>query len=182
MTPSRPPNPSRRPTQSYKSSASRSASKPAAPPILRPKTAAKPVTYNKAKHRLRSLLIFLLVAGPFILVAAIKQQWFQAPEPGPGFVVLDRVISGLSDDMKAQITLAIETPDQASADIVKLYSPKLRSLLFLTAARFESKELLTPLGKEQLADTLTAVFKKNVDGDRADLILGVHYMEFIIAN
>lgn len=171
-----------RSTQGAKPNASNVRSKQIYAPSAQVKPKPLPSS-SKIKRRLHATLIVLMLISPLMVGAILKWQWLQvATEPSPGFVVLDRVISSLGDDMKAQITLAIETPDKNSAEIIKLYTPKLRSMLFLTVAGFNSKELLTPQGKKHLANTLTEVFKKNVDPERSELILGVHYTEFVIAN
>jgi flagellar basal body-associated protein FliL len=123
-----------------------------------------------------------LATAPLVIGVFGTRRWGGSAFKPPGFVTLDRVVSTLDDEGRLQLKLAIETPDEDSAQVIGHYAPKLRSMMFLTAEDFTAKELRTSEGRMDLADTLLEVFKQNVDGNRSELILAVHFLEFLIGD
>lgn len=79
-----------------------------------------------------------------------------APKPKgpPTFLPMDSLVVNLSDpggDRFAQIGITLELADAKSAEEVKTYMPVIRSEVLKQVSRRSAEELLTPEGKDALA-------------------------------
>jgi flagellar FliL protein len=75
----------------------------------------------------------------------------------PAFVPLDPFIVNLTDrdtDRFAQIGLNLQVDDPKVADEMKVYMPAIRNSILLILSHKSSEELLSPEGKEKLADEI----------------------------
>lgn len=75
----------------------------------------------------------------------------------PAFVPLDPFIVNLTDrdtDRYAQIGLNLQVDDPKVADEMKVYMPAIRNSILLILSHKSSEELLSPEGKEKLADEI----------------------------
>ncbi len=88
----------------------------------------------------------------------------KAPKPDkdakaspPAFVPLDPFIVNLTDrdaDRYAQIGLNLQVDDPKVADEMKVYMPAIRNSILLILSHKSSEELLSPEGKETLAEEI----------------------------
>ncbi len=75
----------------------------------------------------------------------------------PTFLPLENMVVNLADpggERMAQIGITIELSDAHAADQVKLYLPSIRSGILLLISQRTSVNLLTPEGKQQLAEEI----------------------------
>jgi flagellar FliL protein len=75
----------------------------------------------------------------------------------PTYLPLDPFIVNLADretDRYAQIGITLELQSPAFADQMKAYMPAVRNAILMVITRKTSRELLEPMGKEQLADEI----------------------------
>jgi len=75
----------------------------------------------------------------------------------PTYLPLDPFIINLADresDRYAQIGITLEVQSPAFAEQMKTYMPAVRNAILMVITRKTSRELLEPMGKEQLADEI----------------------------
>jgi flagellar FliL protein len=75
----------------------------------------------------------------------------------PTYLPLDPFVVNLADretDRYAQIGITLELQSPAFADQMKAYMPAVRNAILMVITRKTSRELLDPMGKEQLADEI----------------------------
>jgi flagellar basal body-associated protein FliL len=111
-----------------------------------------------------------------------KPQFLKKGPPPPGFVDLGLMKRDLADGSLIQVQIVIRTPNKEAAEKIQHYLPKLRLAAVNTVGAQVGSDLITFEGKKGLRDVLLEEFKKEVDPDRAELLQGVSYTQFLMSN
>jgi flagellar FliL protein len=75
----------------------------------------------------------------------------------PTYLPLDPFVVNLADreaDRYAQVGITLEVESSVVADQMRAYMPSIRNAILMVITRKSSRELLDPMGKEQLADEI----------------------------
>jgi flagellar FliL protein len=75
----------------------------------------------------------------------------------PTYLPLDPFVVNLADrdsDRYAQVGITLEVESSVAADQMRAYMPAIRNAILMVITRKTSRELLDPMGKEQLADEI----------------------------
>lgn len=75
----------------------------------------------------------------------------------PTYLPLDPFVVNLADketDRYAQVGITLEVDNSVVADQMRAYMPSIRNAILMVITRKTSRELLDPMGKEQLADEI----------------------------
>ncbi len=88
--------------------------------------------------------------------AAAETSSHEAMSP-PTYLPLDPFVVNLADreaDRYAQVGITLEVESSVAADQMRAYMPAIRNAILMVITRKTSRELLDPMGKEQLADEI----------------------------
>ena len=75
----------------------------------------------------------------------------------PTYLPLDPFVVNLADkeaDRYAQVGITLEVESSVMADQMRAYMPSIRNAILMVITRKSSRDLLDPMGKEQLADEI----------------------------
>ena len=75
----------------------------------------------------------------------------------PTYLPLDPFVVNLADkeaDRYAQVGITLEVDSSVLADQMRAYMPSIRNAILMVITRKSSRDLLDPMGKEQLADEI----------------------------
>jgi flagellar FliL protein len=94
--------------------------------------------------------------GTSTAAAAAETSGHDASSP-PTYLPLDPFVVNLADresDRYAQVGITLEVESSVVADQMRAYMPAIRNAILMVITRKTSRELLDPMGKEQLADEI----------------------------
>jgi flagellar FliL protein len=94
--------------------------------------------------------------GASTAAAAAEASGHDASSP-PTYLPLDPFVVNLADresDRYAQVGITLEVESSVVADQMRAYMPAIRNAILMVITRKTSRELLDPMGKEQLADEI----------------------------
>lgn len=84
---------------------------------------------------------------------------YHAPEPGtpPTFLPLDSMVANLADpggNRVVQLGITLQIQDAKTSDAIKVYMPSIRNGILLLVSQHTADEILSPEGKEKLAQEI----------------------------
>lgn len=146
---------------------------------------AKPETAEAVKAPAKSKKLLIIIMGAVLLLALVAGGAFfyiskqrAAAEDGdgassentssshtaakmpPAYLPLDSMVVNLADpggEKVAQIGITLEVVDAHAVDTVKGFLPSIRSGILMLISQRTAEELLTPEGKQKLAQDILAV-------------------------
>ena len=110
-----------------------------------------------------------------------RPKVFEKGLPPPGFVDLGLLRRDLSNGDVVQVQIVIGTPTKDDAEKIQHYLPELRRVAVEVVGKENSADLIDFEGKRALRGKLLAAFQAVVDPDRADLLQGIVYTQFLIS-
>ncbi|WP_158529619.1 flagellar basal body-associated FliL family protein [Parvibium lacunae] len=100
--------------------------------------------------------------------------------PAPGFLDVGLLKREIITGDIVQVNIVIRTETKADAELLKHHLNDLRRAAIDIVGRQYGKEIAEYEGKRDLSRTLKIGFQEVIDRDRADLIKGVVFTDFLI--
>lgn len=110
-----------------------------------------------------------------------RPKVFDKGPPPPGFVDLGLLRRDVANGDFVQVQIVIGTPTKEDAEKIQHYLPELRRVAVEVVGKESSADLIDFEGKKALREKLLAAFQTVVDRDRADLLQGIVYTQFLIS-
>ncbi|MFN7834490.1 MAG: flagellar basal body-associated protein FliL [Burkholderiaceae bacterium] len=167
--------------------------------MAKPAVAAAGTDAVPKKSNMKLIVLVLVVvmllsggAGAFLMMKAKKKPKTEAAEESheaekhgpPVFTQLEPFVVNLNDagsERYLQVGIAFEVKDAKISELVKAYTPILRSRILLVLTSKEVKDVGTIEGKQKVMDELLDMARETIAGPTKDKgIVDVHFSSFVI--
>lgn len=152
----------------------------------------EPVKSSKKKHIIISSIIALLVAvgggGAYYFVHKSNHSGTSQHDESvePVFVKLESFVvnlqpNGDKEDHYVQTEITIQAVNDAGADVIKLHTAEVRNRILTILSSKNSREILTPEGKDALTAQVVADIKRPFAGRKeGQKVAGVFFTTFVV--